>query len=493
MKGIHVFVVLSACLAGPLSAQDSDFPDEFRAVHEFVSKGIAAGKTPSVALAVIRDNRIIWTAAYGYADVENKRKATPDSIYLLASVTKPMLATGLMKLVDDGKIDLDAPANSYLPKAKIRSYAGDAKRIKIRHLANHTSGIPVHWNFFYNGVEPPSRDVTIRRYAFSLNSAGGVWEYCNLAFGILDHIVTLQSGKPWGKFLEESVFDPAGMRRTSDRVRPGFEKDATRQYDIDSAGRFVRVGKYAFDHGGASACWSTANDLARFLLLHLNEGQIRGNRILSRKAAKEMQRLTAFQPVKGNIGNGVAWFIGKHRGNPSFYHGGGMPGVSTHIRGFPESRSGIVVLTNGYNHAFKNEVIERLLGALMSVGKVDSKRQTQVLPPPTREDWIGSWRGTFHHHEGNVPISLVVPAKGPVRIRLGKSPERELTGAAIRNEALVGVLSDFRLGTQPSFHGKVNVTFSLRLMMHQLMGPATAKADGYFALSHYVAMRRVPK
>ena len=87
MKGIHVFVVLSACLAGPLSAQDSDFPDEFRAVHEFVSKGIAAGKTPSVALAVIRDNRIIWTAAYGYADVENKRKATPDSIYLLASVT----------------------------------------------------------------------------------------------------------------------------------------------------------------------------------------------------------------------------------------------------------------------------------------------------------------------------------------------------------------------------------------------------------------------
>jgi CubicO group peptidase (beta-lactamase class C family) len=493
MHRLSLVVLLATVSSGALPAQDADVPEAFRSVHAFISAGISAGKTPSVAIAVIDENRTIWTAGYGYADVENKRKATPDSIYLLASVSKPMLATGLMKLVDDGKIDLDAPANGYLGKAKIRSSITDPNLIRVRELANHTAGLPEHWNFFYNGVKPPSREETIRRYAFAIQSPGAAWGYCNLAFGILDHIVTRQSGKPWGRYLEEVVFDPAGMARTSNRVRPGFEKDATRQYDIDSAGRFVRVGAYAFDHGGASACWSTANDLARFLLLHLNGGQIDGTRILSQKSAREMLVRTSNRPSKDHSGNAVAWFIGEHRGNPSFYHGGGMPGVSTHIRGFPDSRSGIVVLTNSSNHAFKNEIIERLCAALMPAGKTAPPRQVRELTEETREEFAGSWKGMLRHHQADVPIEIVIPEDGAITIRLGKGPARQLPGGAIRNEALVGTLHGVKIATQPSFHGSVDLEFELRLMMHQLMGRATAKADGYFALSHLVELRGTKK
>ena len=87
-------------------------------------------------------------------------------------MSKPITATGLMVLVDAGEVDLDAPVERYLGGARIRAYRGSADAVTVRRLANHTSGMPVHWSFFYDGVRPPSRAETIRRYALTWREPG---------------------------------------------------------------------------------------------------------------------------------------------------------------------------------------------------------------------------------------------------------------------------------------------------------------------------------
>src|SRR6185295_18011018 len=135
-----------SCLYG----KDVLAPSEFTAARSFIDEGIRSGRAPSVAVAVVKDDRVVWAEGFGLADVEARRAANSDSIYLMASVSKPITATGLMTLVDRGLMDLDKPANSYLPHSQIRAYRGSVDDITIRRLANHTSGLPTHWDFFYN-------------------------------------------------------------------------------------------------------------------------------------------------------------------------------------------------------------------------------------------------------------------------------------------------------------------------------------------------------
>ncbi len=168
-----------------------------------------------------------------------------------------------MVLKDRGLVDLDAPANQYLPGEKLRAYVGSADEITLRRLANHTSGLPLHYNFFYSGSKPPPFDVTLRRYGFAYREPGTYWEYSNLAYGVLDQIIGNVSKVGWSEFMEREVYDPLGMTRTSDHIREEYSSDAATQYGPDVAGRFTAVPDYDFDHPGASAVVSTANDMAR--------------------------------------------------------------------------------------------------------------------------------------------------------------------------------------------------------------------------------------
>ena len=116
-------------------------------------------------------------------------------------------------------------------------------------------------------------DTTIARYGFAAWAPGTRTNYSNLAFGILNYVTEGVSGEDWGAFMEAAVYNPAGMMHTSNRVRSGLEGIAAHSYTKDSAGRWLRVTPYSFDHPGASSIWSSANDLARFLLLHMNRAR----------------------------------------------------------------------------------------------------------------------------------------------------------------------------------------------------------------------------
>ena len=140
--------------------------DRYEGVRDLIRRELGGQALPSLAVAVVHHGRIEWEEAFGWADREHQRRATVDTMYSLASVSKPITATGLMTLVRAGKIDLDRPINDYLGDAKLNVRVGDPAAATVRRVANHSSGLPLHHHFFY--VDQPFRrppmDETIRRY-----------------------------------------------------------------------------------------------------------------------------------------------------------------------------------------------------------------------------------------------------------------------------------------------------------------------------------------
>ncbi|MDE0736729.1 MAG: serine hydrolase, partial [Pirellulaceae bacterium] len=142
LLGLLILLIVAPC---SLVAAENPFAK----LREHIQLEIKEKNIPSLAVAVIRDGKILWEEGFGWANRQGKIQATEHTMYSLASISKPITATGLMTLVQKQKIDLDHPINQYLDKAKLRSPLGHADQATVRRIANHSSGLPLHYQFFY--------------------------------------------------------------------------------------------------------------------------------------------------------------------------------------------------------------------------------------------------------------------------------------------------------------------------------------------------------
>ncbi len=138
--------------------------DQFDDIRDFIGAQLVERSLPSLAVAVVENGRVVWEEGFGWADREQRTPATAHTMYSLASVTKPFTATALMLLAEAGKIDLDRPANDYLGAAKLVGRAG-ADEATVRRVANHSAGLPLHYQFFYEDeawVRPSFEETGLR-------------------------------------------------------------------------------------------------------------------------------------------------------------------------------------------------------------------------------------------------------------------------------------------------------------------------------------------
>jgi CubicO group peptidase (beta-lactamase class C family) len=199
--------------------------DEFEPVRQRIAKALTDTNVPSIAVAVAREGKIVWEQGFGWADRENRVSASEHTLYSLASISKPITATALMVLKERGKLDLDKPANDYLGDVKLRVRVGEAAEATLRRVANHTAGLPLHYQFFYvdESYRAPSRDETIRRYGNLVTAPGERFQYSNLGYGVLDYVIERAGGRKFSDVMREDVFLPLGMTHTSVDVGPGLE------------------------------------------------------------------------------------------------------------------------------------------------------------------------------------------------------------------------------------------------------------------------------
>ena len=177
---------------------------------EYIRAEMQRQKIPGLSLAVLKDGKIVKIAGYGVADRKSGAAATPETVYKIGSVSKQFIATGIMLLVQEGRLRIDDPVSKYLDGTP-PSWSG----ITIRHLLTHTSGIQREAPAFDPWKVQPDSDVIRSAYPLPLRfPTGSKWEYCNTGYFALAEIISRVSGTPWVDYLRLKVFEPAGMRST---------------------------------------------------------------------------------------------------------------------------------------------------------------------------------------------------------------------------------------------------------------------------------------
>lgn len=495
-NGLMLRLVLLAgfvLVPGVAPAQASPAADAWASVRDTVREVMARSNTASISIAVARGGKIVWEEAFGWADREKQIRATPNTIYSLASISKPMTATGLMTLVESGRIDLDRPANDYLGAGKLTGLAGDATGATVRRVMSHTAGLPLHYRFYYSSEPYPvlSNDEAISRYGILVYPPGEVFEYSNLGYGIIDHIISRISGVDYAEFMRTRVFQPLGLTRTSVGIAPGFEGSVAQRYDQKQ----LPIPFYDFDHRGGSAIFSSAHDLVRFGMFHLKDHLGDQHPILKDSTIDAMHR--AVPPANYGLG----WLVNEREGTRIVFHSGGMTGVETLLLLYPAEDVAVVVLANYYyvdisrvtreiERAFLPRYAEARRRANAGGVQQTAAAAAQRFTPPG--ELVGEWTGTVRTWESSAPLSLLVGADGGVQARLGDQPAAPVGETRWQDGTFTGRFA----GTIPTSDARRwphSVVLSLRLHGATLNGFAAAVTPDnpvHFALSSYASLTK---
>lgn len=342
----------------------------------FAAKVLADSHAPGVALAVVKDDRVILSRGYGIREVGKPEPVDEHTIFAIASCSKAFTAAALAMLVDEGKVRWNDKATRYLPGFQLYDpYV--TRELTVRDLLCHRSGLGTFsgdllwYNTTYDRAEVLRR-VRFLKPTTSFRSAFG---YQNIMFLAAGQIVPTVTGKSWDEFVKERIFTPLGMTSavTSASAVPA-DADAATPHTV-RAGRAIALPRYNSDNiGPAAAIHASVADLARWLRLQLGMGEFEGKRVYSTSAARAMWTpqtvISAFpDPGKPSPSHfrtyGLGWDVSDYHGRLRVEHGGSIDGNFTRVILLPELKIGVVAVTNSDTPAaalLANHAIDGLLG-----------------------------------------------------------------------------------------------------------------------------------
>ncbi len=246
---------------------------------EIVAKGLAQLKVPGAAIAVVKGQEIVLAKGYGLRDLESKLPVTADTLMAIGSSSKAFTAYTLGALVDQGKVEWDKPVRTYIPW--FRLYDADAgDRLTPRDLVTHRSGLPRHDLVWYNN-KTATREQLVRRLAHLPPTADlrERWQYNNLMFLTAGYLVETMTGQSWEESVRALVFGPLGMARSNFSV---VESQKDRDFALPYAERDGKLTKLPFRDitlvGPAGSINSSANEMARWVTVHVNGGKLGDSR-----------------------------------------------------------------------------------------------------------------------------------------------------------------------------------------------------------------------
>ena len=316
---------------------------------------------PSIAIVVIKDDRPIFTRAYGMADKEAGLKADSDTLFYTGSSTKSFTALAAAMLDQEGKIKLSDPVTKYTPGIRFKNEIPD--KVTIRDLLTHTSGlrnVALINRLAYTGqIDQRELDHVLAEGTTFNDANFGKYNYTNLGYNIYGLALHYHLNKKWQDVLQERIFTPAGLNHTTAYVSKARAKKfkIVAPYVISTdgsdAGKMVRSGLEKTDENMQSAggIFMSISDLGRWLNLNMNGGKLDGKQVVPaeviRKAQTGYTKSTRNDPPFSGDGEyGLGWQIGKYRNEKVVYHHGGYPGYRSHVSFMPERRIAVGVFVN---------------------------------------------------------------------------------------------------------------------------------------------------
>jgi serine beta-lactamase-like protein LACTB len=320
-----------------------------------VAKDWLARGIPGFAVAVAIDDMIVYSEGFGYADLEQRVPAWPTTKFRIGSVSKPLTSAGLMLLVEQGKLDLDAPIQTYVP-----SFPDKGTVITARMLAGHLGGIrhykegepenQKHYDTVVEGLERFQNDPLVA-------PSGTKFSYSSYGYNLLSAAMEAASGKNFLNYEQEHVFTPLGLRSTVADQPSEIIEERARFYSPAKGNQRVNAmyvdNSYKWAGGGFL---SSPEDLVRFGSALLQPGFLK---------AESLKLLFTPQKTKDGVETnyGMGWFIGKAKSGQRIYeHSGGSVGGSSELIIYPDSRLVVAFICNfsGSDDGWKGEEVQSL-------------------------------------------------------------------------------------------------------------------------------------
>lgn len=359
ITGVFVVLVLTLFTVG-CSGQNINAIITFDCLDSFIRQEMESENIPGLSASIIRDNEIVWVNSFGYANSQcysfvtpNQIKVSEETIFMVASVSKPVVATAIMQLYEKGKLSLDGDINDFLPFHVINPNYPN-KYITFRMLLAHTSSIndsdyevyswgkdsPVALgDFLYNYFVPGGEHYS-EVENFHKNKPGTYYDYSNVGFALLGYLVENISGKPFDEYCKENIFIPLGMTSTAWKLEDIDINRKAVPYNVD----WQPYQHYTSADYPSRQLMTTISDISNFLLMYM-QGGVFNDRQLLLSSTIELMKDRQFPEVQNVFGLG--WYYDSSTGQELFGHEGIEMGVSTAMFFNPETNIGVIILSNG--------------------------------------------------------------------------------------------------------------------------------------------------
>ncbi|MHA1532140.1 MAG: serine hydrolase domain-containing protein, partial [Candidatus Heimdallarchaeota archaeon] len=350
-----------------------------------VKKIMKTTKVPSIAVALIDDQEVIWQNVDGYANDEAKTPATLNTFYRVGSISKVFTAIEIMRLFDDGLLALDSPLTDYIPDFSINSRFDDNTSITIRSLLQHRSGLPRngnlptwYWDAQSNALSELTKSLKYSNVAYPV---GYRYKYSNVGFEILGRIVELLRGDFFPTYVKTNLLRAIGMN-DSTFLSQDIPQSGTLAVGHSREKRInVPVNQYDIIYMASGNLYSTIPDMAEFTKFIFRGGLGLEDQLIENTTLQMMfDPITTIEEDPKSIGLG--WHIGLLNSKEKVvYHSGGIQGTHSLLAFLPERKLGIVLIGNSYEfggtiNQFGWEVLELML---------EAKLGAELQEPPTKE------------------------------------------------------------------------------------------------------------
>jgi CubicO group peptidase (beta-lactamase class C family) len=341
------------------------------------------GHYPSMSACLIHNTTIIWKKGYGFSDIEARKPATNQTIYIVASITKTITSTALMQLYDQGLFQLDDDVNLYLPfPLRNPNYPHDP--ITIRMILSHSSSLtpdplPYHWFNFSNPPPIPwypspwLQEYLLPDGAYyspeiwdAVHRPGAYMQYANINFDIAAYLIQLLSGQPFHEYCDDHIFIPLRMTRTGFRL-PDLPIDDIAYPYLFQNRTYKKLPHYQLLHYPIGGLMTTIDDLSNYLIAHMNHGIYNGTRILRNETVTLMHTIQPPGNIYENFHYGLGWMIVEKPLQKNVYigHSGDIPGTHTRMYMDQQGNTGIICFFNSDRSTYVKKFVSLLIQNLL--------------------------------------------------------------------------------------------------------------------------------
>lgn len=373
---LSLLLLLISCT---LSAQISE-----KQLDELVNRTLSTFDVPGIAVAIVKDGKIVVSKGYGVRSILTKEKVNENTLFGIASNSKAFTTAAIAILIDEKKMDWDDKVIKYIPEFRMyNDYV--TNEFTVRDLLSHRSGLGLGagdlmiWPDGHNFT--PADIIKNIKFLKPVSSFRTKYDYDNLLYVIAGEVVARVSGKSWTSFIEERIMKPLEMTNSASSWNRLKDTSNVIAPHVPIDGKLQVISRYKnpiFD--AAAGIYSSVNDMSKWAIMQLNKGKYGPDQkqLFSEKEQNEMWTAQTIIPVKTIApynthfsSYGLGWFLSDIKGYKQATHTGGLEGIVTQVTLIPELQLGIIVLTNQQSGAAFTAITNTIKDSYLNIEKQD--------------------------------------------------------------------------------------------------------------------------